>query len=175
MATERTYNIPLRKEWLKTPKYKRAKKAVTAIKEFLVKHMKSDNIKLGKLLNLDLWKHGIKNPPHHIKVTAIKEDDGTVKAELFGKKYEEFKKIEKVEKTKKDELMEKLGVKAAPKEEDKKEEKPAEKTESPKEDKPQPAKDEKPAEEAVKKEEKKEAPKETPKKEEKPKPAPKKQ
>ena len=44
---ERTYNVPLRKEFLKVPKYKRAKKAVTALKQFLVKHMKSDNIKIG--------------------------------------------------------------------------------------------------------------------------------
>ena len=39
---ERTYNIPLRKEWLKKPKYKRAKKAVTALKEFLSRVMRVD-------------------------------------------------------------------------------------------------------------------------------------
>ena len=51
MATVRTYTVPLRKEWLKVPKYKRAKKAVTALKQFLVKHMKSENVKLGKYVN----------------------------------------------------------------------------------------------------------------------------
>ena len=45
---ERTYNVPLRKEFLKVPKYKRAKKAVKALKQFLAKHMKSDNVKIGK-------------------------------------------------------------------------------------------------------------------------------
>ena len=39
IVLERTYNVPLRKEWLKVPKYKRAKKAVTALRQFLVKHM----------------------------------------------------------------------------------------------------------------------------------------
>lgn len=124
MATVRTYTIPLRKEWLKTPKYRRAKKAIRAIKEFLIKHMKSENIKIGKFINLRIWKDGIKNPPGKIKINVSKDDEGLVKAELFGKKYVDFKPNEKVEKSKKDELMDKLGVKkAAPKADEKKEEK----------------------------------------------------
>jgi len=83
---ERVYNVPLRKEWLKVPKYKRAKKAVAALREFLQKHMKSENVKLGPELNKIVWVHGIKNPPHHVKVTVIKQDDGRVDAELFGYK-----------------------------------------------------------------------------------------
>ncbi len=88
---ERTYNIPLRKDFLRTPRYKRAKKAMSALRIFLQKHMKSDNIKISKQLNESLWNHGIKNPPHHIKVNVVKEDDGTVRAELFGAKKEEKK------------------------------------------------------------------------------------
>lgn len=131
MALERTYIIPLRKEWLKAPKYKRAKKAMSAVKEFLAKHMKSDNIKIGTNLNMKLWERGIKSPPHKIKVSVIKEDDGTVKAELFGLKYQDFKvQAKKEKKSKKDELMEKLGAK--PKEEKPKKEK---KTPSGKEEK----------------------------------------
>jgi len=37
---EREYVIPLRVEWRKVPKYQRAAKAIKAIKEFLVRHMK---------------------------------------------------------------------------------------------------------------------------------------
>ena len=92
---ERVYNIPLRREWLKKPDYKRAKKAVSAVREFLSRHMKSDNIKLGKHLNEDIWKRGIKNPPHHIKVTAVKYDEGLVRAELVGFPIEEPKKEKK--------------------------------------------------------------------------------
>ncbi len=101
MALERNYNVPLRKGFMKAPKYKRAKKAVNTLKEFLKKHMKSDNIKLGKSLNLEIWKHGIKNPPHHIKITAIKGDDGIVKAELQGIEYKEMTKEEKEKEQKK--------------------------------------------------------------------------
>jgi len=130
MATERTYIIPLRKEWLKVPKYKRAKKAIRAIQQFLSKHMKSDNIKVRNNLNLKIWERGIKSPPHKIKISAVKEDDGTVKAELFGFKYQEFKvEGKKKEKTKKEELMEKIAGKPKeekPKKEKKTEEKKAE-------------------------------------------------
>ena len=92
---ERTYTIPLRSEWLKTPRHRRAKKATKALREFLQKHMKTDDVKIGKHLNEKLWKHGIKNPPCKVKVTVIKKDD-IAKAELFGNKYEEEIKAEEV-------------------------------------------------------------------------------
>ncbi len=85
---ERVYNIPLRKEYMKSPRWKRTKKAVTAAKEFLARHMKSENVKLSKEINEMLWQHGIRNPPHHIKVTVTKDEKGVVKAELFGAKVE---------------------------------------------------------------------------------------
>lgn len=97
MATakiQRTYNVPLRKEWLKVPKYKRAKKAITGLKIFLTRHMKCENLIIGKHLNEAIWKHGIKNPPHHIKVDVLKEDDLVV-AELSGKPLPEIKEGEK--------------------------------------------------------------------------------
>ncbi len=92
---ERVYNVPLRKEWLKAPHYKRAKRAVTALRDFLKKHMKSENVKLGRQLNHAVWKRSIKHPPHHVKVTAIKYDDGLVRAELHGFPIEEPKTEEK--------------------------------------------------------------------------------
>ena len=109
---ERTYNIPLRKEYMKDPRWKRTKKAVNAIREFLIKHMKSPTVKLGKELNLKMWQHGIRNPPHHIKVTALKDEKGIVMANLFG-----------VEAPKK---KQKTAVKEKQKEEAKQEQAPAE-------------------------------------------------
>lgn len=81
------YVIPLRKEWLKTPKYKRAKKAVIAVRQFLKRHLKASDVKVGPTLNLELWKHGIKNPPSRIKVVAEKDKDGIVRVELVGFTY----------------------------------------------------------------------------------------
>lgn len=112
---ERSYNIPLRKSFRHTAKHKKTPKAVRTIREFLRKHMKAelDNIKLGMHLNEHLWKHGIKNPPHHIKVHAIKEED-IVKAELEGFEFKEAVKAAPKKKepdTMKDKLAAKLGVK----------------------------------------------------------------
>lgn len=81
---ERLYNVPLRKQWLKVPRHRRANKAVKALKTFLSKHMKSDEIRLGMHVNEYIWSKGIKNPPHHVKVHAVKDEDGVVKAELEG-------------------------------------------------------------------------------------------
>jgi len=77
---EREYTIPLRSQVMKVPGYKRAKKAVRTIREFLVQHMQVrdrdlNKIRLDKYLNQMLWSRGMKNPPHKIKVKAIKEGD----------------------------------------------------------------------------------------------------
>ena len=68
---ERTYTIPLRREYSKVPGWRRTKKAVKACKEFLQKHMKSQNVKLSTTLNEKIWNHGGKNPPHHVKVRCL--------------------------------------------------------------------------------------------------------
>lgn len=83
---EREYTIPLRREWNKVPQYKRAKKAIRAIREFLAQHMKVrdrdlNKIKVDRFLNEEVWFRGIKNPPSKIKVKAVKEGD-IVRAEL---------------------------------------------------------------------------------------------
>ena len=115
---ERTYIIPLRKEFLKAQRYKRAKKAITGVKIFLKRHMKSDDLHLGKYLNEEIWSRGIKNPPTKVKVLVKKMDDGKVVAELVGKPFPvlEKKKSEKKEKGKIEETVEKLTGKKSKKE-----------------------------------------------------------
>lgn len=82
---ERTYTIPLRREWIKTVRYKRAKKTIRAIREFMEQHMKATDVKIGKHLNEEVWKHGIANPPSRVRVNCVKDKDGIVTVELFGK------------------------------------------------------------------------------------------
>ena len=129
---ERTYTIPLRREYLKAPKYRRTEKASRALRDFLVKHMKSDNVNIGRFLNEFLWMHGMKNPPHHVKVNVAKVE-GVVYAELFGKplkitkeeKKKEEKKTEekKEEKPKKTETVDAVVTRETEKKEEKAEEK----------------------------------------------------
>jgi len=106
MAIERNYNVPLRREFLKAPKYRRAKSAINALKRFLQKHMKSEEIYIGRRLNEKIWEKGIKNPPHHVAITVVKEDDGKVYAELAGFKYEKPVTEEEAKKAKKEEKKE---------------------------------------------------------------------
>ncbi|MBI2671973.1 60S ribosomal protein L31 [Candidatus Woesearchaeota archaeon] len=81
---ERTYNIPLRKESSKSPDHKKSTKTVIALKSFIRKHSKSENIKVGKYLNEKIHENGRKNMPHHVLVKITKDKDNLVKAELVG-------------------------------------------------------------------------------------------
>ncbi len=119
---EREYIIPLRREWLKVPEYKRANKAVKSIKEFLVRHMKIYDrdlrkIKIDILLNNELRFRGMRKPPAKIKVKAVKYDNEIVRVELA--------EIPPVIKYK---LEREKRQKERTEEKKKKEEKPAEKT-----------------------------------------------
>lgn len=102
IVLERVYNVPLRKKYRRAPNWKRTNRAVKALREFVLRHMKAKEVKIGKYANLELWKHGIRNPPHHIKVNCKKDEDSTVYAELAGapeeKPKEEPKKKAKEEK-----------------------------------------------------------------------------
>jgi len=173
---ERVYNIPLRKEFQKAPKYKRAKKAVNAVKKFLMRHMKpaSDDkgrvlLKLGEYLNKKIWERGIKNPPHHIKVNVVKDDDGKVTAEIVGAPVKEVKEEDKKGKKKEEKKEDKKEIKKEEKEvkvEEKKEEVKKEVKEEAKEVKKEVKEAEK-EKVKVKKEVKKEAKKKEVKKEKK--------
>ncbi len=94
---KRTYTIPLRRGFCNTPRYKRTNKAVKVLTEFLKRHMKSENIKLGKNLNEFIWKNGIKNPPCKVRVDVVKNSEGVVRVELIGKAYTDFKMQDKTD------------------------------------------------------------------------------
>jgi|TARA_Y100000310_G_scaffold341807_2_gene442234 large subunit ribosomal protein L31e len=120
---ERVYNVPLRREYLKAPNWRRTPKAVRALRQFISKHMKSEDILIGKYANLELWKHGIKNPPHHIKVNAVKNDKGVVKVELVdlsGKAKRELEKVKVADKKKEDIEKQKEAEEKAKKDAEKK-------------------------------------------------------
>jgi len=76
---EREYIVPLRKGFMNVPHYRRAKKAVRTLREFMVRHMNVRDgdlrkIKIDKFLNNEIWFRGIKKPLHKIKVKAVKKD-----------------------------------------------------------------------------------------------------
>ncbi len=95
---EREYIIPLRKKYRIVPRYKRANKAIKTIKEFLLRHMKIRDgdlkkIKIDKYLNEIIWKRGIRNPPHKIKVKAVKEGENVIVTAVTLPEKIKFKKL----------------------------------------------------------------------------------
>jgi large subunit ribosomal protein L31e len=117
MVEEKIYNIPLRGV-KKKARVKRTPYAVSIVRNYLKKHTKASDVKLGMHLNEELWKRGTKKPPRKVRVHAVK-DGNVVKAELIGFEYREFiaKKREK-KVSMRDRLMQRLGPKAAKKEEE---------------------------------------------------------
>src|SRR3989344_7194038 len=125
LILEREYSVPLRKEWLKVPRYKRSNKAIKALKEFMVRHMKIydrdlKKIKIDVNLNNEIRFRGVKKPYSKIKVKAKKFDNDTVKVELVNlPKHIEFKnkrdkriKEKDIKKeTKEDNVIKKMKVK----------------------------------------------------------------
>ena len=108
---ERKYTIPLRKKFLRTQKYRRGYKSMKIIKEFLGKHMKVSDVRLGRELNEEVLKYGRENPPSKVEVKVIKfEEKGAepyVKANLVTAEI----KVEKEKKSIAGKLKDKLTAK----------------------------------------------------------------
>ena len=97
MVEEKIFIINLKKEFMKKPLYKRAKKAVTAVKEYITQHLKVEKVKIGSNLNMHIWTRGKRHPPSKVKVHAYVKEK-TAYVELDGFQFEEFKITEKDEK-----------------------------------------------------------------------------
>lgn len=113
---ERIYTIPLIKA-KSVPRTKRAKRAIKEIKEFLVRHMKANEVKIDSSLNEAVWERGIRKIPSKIRVKAVKMEDViwayTPEAEIKveeeeKKKKKKEKKIEEKEKEEKKEEKEEI-------------------------------------------------------------------
>lgn len=85
MAEEETriLTIPLRV--VRTvPRTKRAPRAIKAIREHVVRHMKAkaEDVWIDPLVNAVLWRRGIQKPPHRIRLKVIKFEDEQVTVSL---------------------------------------------------------------------------------------------
>lgn len=72
------YTIPLR-DLLRTPRTKRAPKAVKLVRDYVARHRKADpeDIWIDQEVNEFIWARGIEKPPSKItlKVTWIDDED----------------------------------------------------------------------------------------------------
>jgi len=109
MAEEKIFIIPLRKKVNKKPIYQRSKKAIIVIKEYIRRHMKVKEVKIGPHLNLKIWERGSRHPPGKIKVKSKIEDNNAL-VEL--PEFEFVKKKEVKEETLKEKILGKKETKA---------------------------------------------------------------
>ncbi|MBD3353481.1 MAG: 50S ribosomal protein L31e [Candidatus Lokiarchaeota archaeon] len=79
---ERIYNVPLAREFMKAPKWKRSKKAMTALKDFVIRHMKPEALYIDPEVNSRMWENGIKNPPRKLRIRVTKSVEGLVRVFL---------------------------------------------------------------------------------------------
>lgn len=85
IVVERLYTIPLGKVYEAVRK-KRAKRAVTMVRNFIMRHMKVEEqaeLSIDPQLNEYLWTRGIEKPPRRVRVRATKDRDGFVKVYLI--------------------------------------------------------------------------------------------
>ena len=78
---ERVYTIPLRNA-KKVKRTIRAPRSIKEVQNFLIKHMKAEEVKLDESINHMIWERGIQKIPSKITVKAVKDDDGVVEATL---------------------------------------------------------------------------------------------
>ncbi|MDG6900709.1 MAG: 60S ribosomal protein L31 [Nitrososphaerota archaeon] len=78
----RTYVVPLGVVY-ETPPYRRAKKAMTVLKEFATRHMKAREVSIDSKVNELIWARGIRHPPRRITVEMERDEDGVVKVRLL--------------------------------------------------------------------------------------------
>jgi large subunit ribosomal protein L31e len=77
---ERIFTIPLRNV-KKAPRWKRSNRAIAEIREYLMRHTKSEDVILDAAINEKVWDRGSQKPPSRIRVKVTEEED-IVKAEL---------------------------------------------------------------------------------------------
>ena len=89
---ERTYTISFYPRMNTIPRSKRAQKAMTILREFIVKHMKvkDEEIWISQEVNEEIFSRGMEKPPRKISIRAEKEDDGVVAVYLAGMSPDEF-------------------------------------------------------------------------------------
>jgi large subunit ribosomal protein L31e len=81
---ERYYVVPLAKKGFeRVPRWKRAKKAMKVLREFITRHMKPEgDVYIAQELNERIWEQGIKHPPRKVRIRVTKSTDGIVRAYL---------------------------------------------------------------------------------------------
>jgi len=116
-SLSRVYTINLGKAWL-TPRYRRTDRVVNMVREFAIKNMKSDEVKIDQSLGKHIWARGKTNPPRKVRVKMVKDEDDIVTVSLYEEAVEIEEEEEEKEVTKKGKERSKKVKKEEKEEED---------------------------------------------------------
>ncbi len=78
---ERIYVVPLHGA-RRGKGYRRTKRAVRVLRDFVSKHMKSDDVKIMPEVNEKVWEDGIRSPPRRLRVKVLKNEENQVRVYL---------------------------------------------------------------------------------------------
>lgn len=82
MAEEKTITLNLRKESVKTPKWRRSKDILSILRRRVERMTRSDDVSIDPKINEKFWARGPKFPDKVLKLKIKKADDGKVTTEL---------------------------------------------------------------------------------------------
>lgn len=77
VVEERLYTFNFRKAWI-TPRGKRTPRAVRMLREFVKRHMKTEDVIISNEINERLWSRSLKKPPRRLRVRVVKDKQGNV-------------------------------------------------------------------------------------------------
>lgn len=80
-AEERIYTIPLGRAYT-SPRYKRAEKAISILRRFVERHMKTSTVEIEPEVNEAIWSRGMERPPRRLRVRLLRDEDGKVRVAL---------------------------------------------------------------------------------------------
>ncbi|HTT17001.1 MAG TPA: 50S ribosomal protein L31e [Thermoplasmata archaeon] len=82
---EREYVIPLRASRHQPSRRRRAGHALETVRRFVVRHMHgaAEDVWIDPRLNEHIWERGIQRIPSHVRVKAIRFEDGLIEVDLL--------------------------------------------------------------------------------------------
>src|SRR5919202_3139857 len=116
-SLSRVYTINLGKAWL-TPRYRRTDRVINMVREFAIKNMKSDEVKIDQDLSRHIWARGKTNPPRKVRVKMVKDEDDIVTVSLYEEAVELAEEEEEEEEKEQEPSKEKKRSKKTRKEEE---------------------------------------------------------
>ena len=116
-SLSRVYTINLGKAWL-TPRYRRTDRVINMVREFAIKNMKSDEVKIDQDLSRHIWARGKTNPPRKVRVKMVKDEDDIVTVSLYEEAVELAEEEEEEEEKEQEPSKEKKRSKKTKKEEE---------------------------------------------------------